>query len=82
MFLPNTTVNLKVVGDSFTNVVAMVAAARAQQSVAPSTYPMSPPETLKSRPEWFHPPYDTTSAIQTGPGILEETGDIAHNQLD
>lgn len=82
LFLPSSTTNLKVVGDSFTNVASMVAAARAQQSVAPSTYPMHPVETFKSRPEWFHPPYDTTTALQTGVDILAETGDIAHNQVD
>ena len=83
LFLPNTTTNLKVVDDSFISVAAKVAAARAQKSVAPSTYPISGAETLKSRPGWFHPPYNATAAanIQTGAGINESTGDVAHTNL-
>lgn len=78
LFLPSTTDNLDVVGDSFSNVAAMVAAARAQTSVAPETYPLSGANTAKSRPEWFHAPYTDTTALKTGAGIMAETGDVAH----
>ena len=56
----------------------MVAAARAQKSVSPVTYPITGAETFKSRPEWYHPSYETTTNLQTGAGIMAETGDIAH----
>lgn len=62
---------------SFGNVAAKVAAARAQLSVSPETYPMSGPDTLLSRPEWFHQPYNTTSALDDSLGV-QETGDVAH----
>ncbi len=66
--------------NSFNNVAAMVAAARAQLSVAPSTYPLSGVDTLKSRPEWFHSPYDSTTALDASLPI-QETGDVAHNEM-
>ena len=84
LFLPETTNNLKVVGDSFNNVANMVATARAQKSVAPSTYPMNPPETMKSRPGWFHAPYTETPAenlmatTASGAVAIQDTGDVAH----
>ena len=78
LFLPTTGTTYKVVDDSFNAVAAKVVAARAQQSVAPVTYPLSGPTTLKSRPEWFHQPYTGTTALQTGAGIMAETGDEAH----
>ena len=78
IFLPTTVDNLAGVNTSFTNVAAMVAAARAQKSVSPVTYPITGAETFKSRPEWYHPPYTTTTNLQTGAGIMAETGDIAH----
>ena len=59
---------------------AKVAAARAQLSVAPSTYPLSGVDTLKSRPEWFHSPYDSTTALDASLPI-QETGDVAHNEM-
>ena len=65
---------------SFNNVAAKVAAARAQLSVAPSTYPLSGADTLKSRPEWFHSPYDSTTALDASLP-LQETGDVAHNEM-
>lgn len=78
MFLPASITNLQVVDDSFDYVAAQVAAARGQLGVAPSTYPMSGPETLKSTPEWFHSPYTgTTNLDETLP--VQETGDVAHN---
>lgn len=62
---------------SFENVAAKVAAARGQLSVAPSTYPLTGPDTLLSRPEWYHQPYEGTTALDaTLP--LQETGDVAH----
>jgi len=78
IFLPAALNNLSGVNTSFTNVAAMVAAARAQKSVSPVTYPITGAETFKSRPEWYHPPYETTTNLQTGAGIMAETGDIAH----
>jgi hypothetical protein len=77
LFLPATVSNLQVVTDSFANVAAKVAAARAQLSVYPSTYPLSGANTLKSRPEWFTPPYESTSKLDAGLSI-QETGDVAH----
>src|SRR5690606_37805928 len=40
--------------DSFNNVANMVAQARAQLSVAPSTYPITGPDVLPTRPEWYN----------------------------
>ena len=62
---------------SFEYIAAKVAAARAQLSVAPSTYPLTGPDTLLSRPEWFHQPYTGTTALDGGLAI-QETGDVAH----
>ena len=76
LFLPDTVTNLQVVDDSFTYVATQVAEARAQLSVAPNTYPLSGPETLKSRPEWFHSPYDSEGNLDTNLGV-QEAGDIA-----
>jgi len=45
--------------------------------VAPVTYPLSGANTLKSRPGWFHPPYESTSQLDAGLP-LQETGDVAH----
>jgi hypothetical protein len=79
LFLPAVLDNLSVVNTSFTNVAAMVAAARAQTSVAPETYPLSGATVAKSRPEWFHPPYNATTALDAGLAI-QEAGDVAHIQ--
>jgi hypothetical protein len=62
---------------SFEYVADKVAAARAQLSVAPSTYPLSGPDVLLSRPEWYHQPYTGTTALDAGLAI-QETGDVAH----
>jgi hypothetical protein len=75
VFLPTTISNLQVVSDSFTAVAAKVAAARAQLSVAPVTYPLSGANTLKSRPEWYTSPYEGTSSLTAG---VQATGDVAH----
>jgi hypothetical protein len=78
LFLPTTTTNLKIVGDSFTFVAAQVAAARAQLSVEPVNYPLSGPDTLKSRPEWYTSPYTGTGKLDTG--LAEQkAGDVGHN---
>jgi hypothetical protein len=77
LFLPGSISNLDVVDDSFTNVAAKVAAARAQLSVAPVTYPLSGASTLKSTPEWFNQPYEDTTNLDAGLSI-QEAGDIAH----
>jgi hypothetical protein len=77
LFLPTSITNLQVVSDSFTSVAAKVAAARAQLSVAPVTYPLSGSATLKSRPEWFTPPYESTSKLDAGLTV-QATGDVAH----
>lgn len=67
-------------GKSFNDVAALVAAARAQESVAPVTYPLSGADTLLSRPEWFHQvrDYSDTEALDAGLSV-QETGDVAHN---
>jgi hypothetical protein len=77
LFLPAVLDNLSVVNTSFTNVAAKVAAARAQTSVAPVTYPLSGADVAKSRPEWFTSPYESTTALDAGLAI-QETGDVAH----
>jgi hypothetical protein len=85
LFLPGSVTNLQVVGDSFTYVAAQVAAARAQTSVYPETYPLSGPDVGISRPEWFTPaagvgqqPYTRTGKLDTGLGV-QLAGDIATN---
>lgn len=78
LFLPDAITNLQVIDDSFDYVAAKVAAARAQLGVNPENYPLSGPNTNKSKPEWFHSPYtDTTALDATLP--IQETGDVAHN---
>ena len=76
LFLPASITNLQVVDDSFTFVAAQVAAARAQLSVAPNTYPLSGPDTLKSRPHWFHQPYTSAGDLDTGLAV-QNTADVA-----
>lgn len=66
--------------DSFNTVAAAVAAARAQLSVAPSTYPITGADVLPSRPEWFHSPYNTTTNLDATLAV-QETGDVAHNEM-
>jgi hypothetical protein len=66
--------------DSFNRVADMVAAARAQLSVSPETYPLSGADTLKSRPGWFHPPYNSTD--QLDPSLPLESGDVAFTNGD
>jgi hypothetical protein len=78
LFVPAGPANLLVVNNSFATVAAKVAAARAQLSVAPVTYPLSGPNTLKSTPEWFNSPYVDTNNLDTGLPI-QATGDVAHN---
>lgn len=78
LFLPDAVTNLQVVDDSFDYVASKVAAARAQLSVSPETYPLSGPDTLKSTPEWFHSPYDSTTNLDATAAV-QETGDVAHN---
>jgi hypothetical protein len=88
LFLPGSVTNLQVVDDSFTFVADKVAAARAQLSVSPETYPLSGPETLRSRPEWFHQDpagdgsieaYSGSSALDTGLGV-QDASDVAGKQ--
>lgn len=78
LFLPESVVKLEIVDESFNNVADMVAAARAQKSVAPETYPLSGADVYKSRPEWFHSPYQDTENLD-GTLDVQETGDVAHN---
>lgn len=77
LFLPTTATSFTDVSDSFTYVAAKVAAARAQASVAPVTYPLSGPDTLLSTPEWYNQPYEGTTNLDAGLTI-QETGDVAH----
>jgi hypothetical protein len=80
LFLPASLTRLQIVSDSFTSVAAKVAAARAQTGVAPATYPLSPADVKKSRPEWYTTPYTTTTNLDaTLP--LQQTGDVGHNHL-
>lgn len=78
LFLPGSPVKTAIVGTSFTNVAAKVAAARAQQGVAPVTYPLSGPTTLKSRPFWYTSPY-TGADLNVGLGV-QATGDVGHSK--
>jgi hypothetical protein len=85
LFLPTTINNLQIVDDSFTFVADKVAAARGQLSVYPETYPLSGPDTLVSRPEWFTPDgttgeYGGTTAKDAGLTV-QDAGDVAHNDL-
>jgi hypothetical protein len=76
LFLPASTSNLQIVDDSFTFVAQQVAAARAQLGVSPVTYPLSGPDVLKSRPEWFHSPY--TSPGKLDPSLpVQDAADVA-----
>ena len=77
LFMPASVNNLAIVNSSFAGVAAKVAAARAQLSVAPVTYPLSGADTLLSRPGWFHQPYDSKGVLNTALPI-QETGDVAH----
>jgi hypothetical protein len=77
LFLPASVSNLTIVGTSFTNVAAKVAAARAQLGVSPVTYPLSGADVRRSRPEWFTSPYESTTALD-GALSIQETGDVAH----
>ena len=79
LFMPDTATSFTAVTNSFNSVAAKVAAARAQQSVYPVTYPLSGATTLKSTPEWFHSPYNATNNLDAGLTV-QATGDIAHNQ--
>ena len=78
LFMPDTATSFTAVTNSFNSVAAKVAAARAQQSVYPVTYPLSGATTLKSTPEWFHSPYNATTNLDAGLTV-QATGDIAHN---
>lgn len=79
LFMPAVHTNLQIVDDSFTNVAAMVAAARAQAGVSPETYPLSGADVLKSTPEWFNSPYNTTANLDAALAV-QEAGDVAHIQ--
>lgn len=76
LFLPSDDDLYEVVDTSFSNVAAKVAAARAQLSVAPVTYPISGADTYLSRPEWFHGDLNSTTAIDNSLTVTE-AGDVA-----
>ena len=78
LFMPVTDTLYTDVTTSFTYVANQVLAARAQLSVAPSTYPLSGAEVLTSTPEWFTSPYTGTSNLDVTLDV-QETGDVAHN---
>lgn len=78
LFLPVSPVKTAIVGTSFTNVAARVAAARSQATVWPSVYPLSGPDTSISRPEWFSGTYENSTQLNTGLPI-QEAGDVAHS---
>jgi len=79
LFLPAVATEYQVVSDSFANVAAAVAAARAQLSVAPETYPLSGPDVLYTNPEWFDQrrQYQTTENLDATLTV-QEPGDVAH----
>ena len=77
LFTPATGTLYTQVTDSFNNVAAKVAAARAQLTVSPVTYPLSGADTAKSTPEWFHSPYTGTTNLNASLPI-QQTGDVAH----
>ena len=77
LFLPASPVKLAVVGTSFTDVAARLAAARAQTGVGPSVYPASGADVDESRPGWFHGDLTTTTHLDAGLTI-QEAGDVAH----
>ena len=85
LFLPASVTNLQVVDDSFSFVAAKVAAARAQTSVYPETYPITGADMGVSRPEWYTPNredggnYTRGGKLDTGLPV-QEAGDIAHNE--
>ena len=79
LFLPTSGNLYADVNNSINFVATKVAAARAQRSVAPETYPLSGASVLKKRPEWFEAPYQTTSAINNSLPV-REAGDIAHRE--
>jgi len=77
LFLPATVSNLQIVTDSFASVAAKVAAARAQKSVYPVTYPLSGPDVMKTRPNWWNQPYTSTVRLD-GSLPIQATGDVGH----
>lgn len=79
LFLPVNDTLYDYVDNSFTFVANKVAAARAQLGVAPETYPISGANVAKSRPEWYHSPYTTTTALDTSLSV-QATGDVAHRE--
>ena len=79
VFMPSDDSLYEVVDESFTFVAGKVAAARAQTSVYPSTYPLSGVETLKSRPEWFHTPYTSSGHLDSSLDV-QAAGDVATNK--
>ena len=80
LFMPVDDTIYEDVATSFTNVAAKVAAARAQLSVAPVTYPLSGPDVFTTRPEWFDGEAGfTTTALDTALDI-QEAGDVAHTE--
>jgi len=64
------------VDTSFTEVAALLAAARAQLGTSPSNYPLSGPDTELSKPEWFHSPYNSTTNLDAALTV-QDTGDLA-----
>jgi hypothetical protein len=83
LFLPTTISNLQVVSDSFVSVAAKVAAARAQKSVSPVTYPLSGADTNLSRPTWFHQEngYAGDPDALDDSLAIQDAGDVAHSEI-
>lgn len=59
IFLPDSAEGFTPVTNNFADVMAKVNAGRAQTGTPTTTYPITGADTLKSRPGWFHPPYNT-----------------------
>jgi hypothetical protein len=65
------------------SVAAKVAAARAQKSVSPVTYPLSGADTNLSRPTWFHQEngYAGDPDALDDSLAIQDAGDVAHSEI-
>jgi hypothetical protein len=76
LFIPGSGDLYDGVDDSFNDVAARLAAARAQAGVGPNVYPASGADVAPSRPLWFHNPY-TSDGHLDGTLPIQETGDTS-----
>ena len=78
LFMPATETLYGDVVTSFSNVATAVAAARAQTSVYPETYPISGASIGVSRPAWYTSPYTSDGKLDKDLTI-QAAGDVAYN---